>query len=125
MNWLPALSPFGKNMHKTIELSGKPVQVTCTARAMHVLSQRGKPLIVEMELAFACFARKAVHFHEQAPDRTLTFVTDKLAVYVHTVIPDRCDTSEGTPSVASGLCVIPRWLKLDYVKGKWTGEYGL
>ncbi len=125
MNWLATLSPFGKKLHKTIELSGKPIQVTCTARAMRTLSQRHEPLIVEMELAFACFARKSVHFHEQPADRQLTFVTDKLAVFFRSVIPDHCDASGETQSPANALSVIPRWLKLDYVNGAWRGEYGL
>ena len=125
MNWLATLSSFGKKLHKTVELSGKPIQVTCSARAMRALLQRREPLIVEMELAFACFARKAVHFHEQFPGQKLTFVTDKLVVCFRSVIPDRCDTSKEQRPVASGLDITPRWLKLDYVKGEWTGEYGL
>ena len=125
MNWLTTLLPFGKKLHKTIELSGKPMQVTCTARAMRTLSQRHVPLIVEMELAFACFARKSVRFREQPADRQLTFVIDKLAVCFHSVIPDHCDTNQETQPRASALRVIPRWLKLDYVNGAWSGEYGL
>ena len=125
MDWIARLLPFGKNFHKTIELSGKPIQVTCTARAMRALSQKREPLIVEMELAFACFARKAIHFHEQLPGQKLAFVTDKLVVCFRSVIPDHCDTSKEQRSVASGLDITPRWLKLDYVKSEWTGEYGL
>lgn len=125
MNPLAALLPFGKKSHKTIAISGKPMQVTCTARAMRILAQRHEPLIVEMELAFACFAHKSVHFHEQPSGQNLTFVTDKLAVCFHSVIPDHCDTSQKTQSPASALRVMPRWLKLDYAGGKWVGEYGL
>lgn len=125
MNWLATLSPFGKNLQKTIELSGRPIQVSCTARAMRVLSQRGEPLIVEMELAFACFVRKAVYFHEQSSGQKLTFVTDKLAVCFHSVIPDHCETGQETGALPGALRVTPRWLKLDYVNGGWKSEYGL
>ncbi len=125
MNWLTALSPFGKNMSRTIEFSGKPIEVTCTSRAMRALLLQREPLIVEMELAFACFARKTVRFHEQPPGPRLTLVTDKLAVCFRSVIPDHCDTSKEKSALASGLDVTPRWLKIDYVKGVWTGEYGL
>lgn len=123
MNWLAIFSLVGKGLQQTIEISGKPMEVTCTARAMRALAQRQEPLIVEMELAYACFARKAVRFHDHVPARKLTFVTDRLAVYAHSVVPDYCNAEGGKP--ANTPSIAPRWLKLDYANGKWTGEYSL
>ena len=131
MNWFSVFSFTHKGLQKTIEISGKPMEVTCTARAMRVLAERQEPLIVEMELAFACFVRKTVHFPERTEEQNLIHVTDKLTVYARSVIPDNCDVSTGgkpvnTTTLAPGWpSLAPQWLKLDYVDGKWTGEYGL
>ena len=126
LDLLTAFLPLGGEQRKTIEISGKPLAVASTRRAWRALARRHQPLVVEMELAFACFARKTVRFHEQLPGCNLTYVTDKLAVYAHAVIPDHCETSQA----ASGSRVeagrfAPKRLWIDFKKGRWTGEYGL
>ena len=98
MNWLLRLTGYRAST-TTIKLSGKDIEVLCSASANKALAQRSQPLIVEMELAFACFARKTIRFHEQLPDCEFAYVTEKLAVYAQAVIPDRCETSQA----ANGL----------------------
>ncbi len=91
---------------------------------MAALAKRHRPLVVEMELAFACFARKTVRFHEQPPPCELVYLTDVLAVYAHAVIPDRCETdmTNEPPHAARGF--VPKRLWIDFRKGEWRGEFG-
>lgn len=126
MNWLTRLFPLSKGLRKTIALSGKPVEIICTAQAQRALSQRETPLVVEMELAFACFARKSVRFHEQLPQGELAYVTDKLAIYAHAVIPYRCEANGATnePRIEARRFT-PRFLRIDWRNGEWVGEYDL
>lgn len=110
----------------TIRISGKDVEVIFSANADKDLARRSRPLIVEMELAFACFARKTVRFHEELPGCELAYVTDQLAVYAHAVIPDRCETSQAAsgPHTETGR-FMPKRLLIDFKKGRWIGEYSL
>ena len=128
VNWLTTLLPSGKGWRKTIEIAGKPLEVACTKRAARALAQRREPLVVEMELALTCLTRKTVRFHEQLPppDAQPVSVTEKLAVYAQTVIPDRCETNQtaGAPHVEARRFV-PKQLWIDFQKGQWTGEYSL
>ncbi|MBI3546935.1 MAG: hypothetical protein HY081_10185 [Gammaproteobacteria bacterium] len=131
MSWRTMLQ-IPKGMRKTVDLSGRPLEVRCTSRAVRALTRRSILLVAEMELAFACFARKEVHFHDPAPDQDITHVTDKLAVRTTTVIPEYCGTSKPAerpvpkPSTAVHMQnFVPRWLNIDFRDGKWVGEYGL
>lgn len=126
MNWLSRLMGYRKST-TIIRISGKDVEVICSANADKALARRSRPLIVEMELAFACFARKTVRFHEELPECELAYVTDQLAVYAHTVIPDRCETSQAAasgPHAETGR-YIPKRLWIDFKNGRWVGEYRL
>lgn len=125
MNWLSHLTGH-RGSRTTIRISGKDIEVICSASASKALAQRPRPLIVEMELAFACFARKTVRFHEQLLNRELAYVTEKLAIYAHVVIPDRCETRQATsgPHTETGR-YIPKRLWIDFKKGQWIGEYSL
>ena len=51
-------------LNHSIELLGKPVDVTLTEKARNALSRRTKPLTVEMELYFSCLIRKQVRFSD-------------------------------------------------------------
>lgn len=123
INWLPRLMGYRESM-ATIKISGKEIEVICSARANKALAQRSRRLVVEMELAFACFARKTVRFHEELPGCELAYVTDQLAVYAHAVIPDRCEISQAVskPRPETGR-YIPKRLWIDFKKGQWVGEY--
>lgn len=125
MNWLSRLMGYREST-TIIRISGKDVEVIFSANANKALARRSRPLIVEMELAFACFARKTVRFHEELPGCELAYVTDQLAVYAHAVIPDRCETSQAAngPHAETGR-YIPKRLWIDFKKGQWIGEYSL
>lgn len=125
MNWLSRLMGYREST-TMIRISGKEIGVICSAGANKALAQRSRPLIVEMELAFACFARKTVRFHEELPGCELAYVTDQLAVYAHAVIPDRCETSQAAsgPHTETGR-FMPKRLLINFKKGRWIGEYSL
>ena len=104
-------------------VSGKEISVLCTRRANKALASRAQSLLMEIELAFACIAHKAVHFHEGPLPANAIRVNDRLALQITTRIADTCATDSATTS--SGLRhFLPKWIRLDYRKGKWIGEYG-
>jgi hypothetical protein len=108
-------------------MSGKKIEVFCSASADRALAERDLPLVVEIELAFACFARKAVHFHETSTGENVIEVNGKLALQITTIVPDTCEVTtkvKDTPR-ATVRNFMPKWVRIDCVKGKWVGEYGL
>ena len=126
MNWL-ALFTDSKGSSATVNISGKEVEVLCSASADRALAKRDMPLIVELELAFACFARKQVHFHETSTSKNVIEVNGKLALLISTIVPDTCEVTTKAKSTATTTLrnFMPKWVRVDCVKGKWVGEYGL
>lgn len=125
MNWLKQFTG-SKGSSTTVTISGKTIEVFRSANADSALAERDRPLIVEIELAFACFARKQVHFHETSTSQNVIGVNGKLALLISTIIPDTCGVTTKTKSTSTTLRnFMPKWVRLDYVKGKWVGEYGL
>lgn len=127
MNWLLRLTG---NLWSTtiITISGKDIEVHCSASADKALAQRNLPLVVEIELAFACFARKQVLFHDAPTNRNdVIQVNKKLALLITTIIPDTCDvaTESKTHTRVALRNFMPKWIRVNYSKGKWHGEYGL
>ena len=120
----------GRASRAVITLSGKAVEVRGSAAAECLLTGRETPLIVELELAFACFARKTVRFHE-SPGLTAASgicipVTQTLALQIVTRVPDACvaPTSSATVRNPALRQFVPRWVRIDPVQGAWVGEYG-
>ncbi len=132
MDWFTRHRSNGKGLNATIEISGKQLEVQCTPSATRELESRTQPLFVEVELALACFARKEVRFYEKKPANDLTFVSDNLAVYVHALVPETCNVNDAPidsadqsePSVKA-YDFVPKWLRIDFRKGSWLGDYGL
>ena len=132
MDWFTRHLSKSEGLHKTVEISGKPLEVRCTPRAARELKNRTEPLIVEVELALACFARKEVRFYDKKPADDLTFVSDNLAVYVRALVPETCNVNDAPidsadqsePSVKA-YDFVPKWLRIDFRKGSWLGDYGL
>lgn len=118
----------GRRSRVVIAVSGKEVEIRWSAAADRALAAREAPLIVELELAFACLARKTVRFAEPpaTPSSGHIPVTETLVLQIVTRIPDAC-----TPDAPSGAVpnlaprhFVPRWVWIDRVKGAWVGEYG-
>ena len=126
MNWLSRLA--GNNgSSTTAHISGKEIEVFCSARADRALAERDLPLIVEIELAFACIARKQVYFHETSTNKNVIEVHGKLALQITTIVPDTCEVTTKAKGTAKATVrsFMPKWVRIDCVKGKWVGEYGL
>lgn len=125
MNWLARLSGHGVTT-TTINVSGKEIDVFCSARAGKELARREQPLVVEVELAFACMARKQVRFHDKPCDTGIIDVNEKLRLFITAVVPNICESGD-MKTTASGRArnFSPKWVRIDYVKGEWVGEYGL
>lgn len=126
VSWLSRLTGHGGST-ATIDISGKEIEVICTASADKALARRDRPLVAEIELAFACFARKQVLFHDTPGGNNLIGVNEKLVLQITTIVPDVCDAvaDARTPTKATLVNFMPKWVRIDYAKGKWAGEYGL
>lgn len=114
-----------------IMMQNRTVAISLSRSAEKALAERHGPLFVEMELYFSCLIRKQVLFHEQQRQSDSVTVNDKLSVSFHPVMTSSCMIAEADAEPAKSDfdmvrrdCFTPKWLKLDYKKGRWTGEYG-
>jgi len=112
-------------------IQNRPVKVHMSRAAEKALAQRGGPLFVEMELYFSCLIRKQVLFHDEKRQPDSVQIDNKLSVSFHPVVTNSCMIKEaGDEPEKSDFemkrkeCFVPKWLKLDYKKGAWIGEYG-
>jgi len=123
-------------LNHSIELLGKPVDVTLTENARNALSRRTKPLAVEMELYFSCLIRKQVRFsdatngHENKPSLE-TRLNDRMLIRFRPVMTKACgkDYEGDEPPltdfpIINTRAYIPHWLTIDYRNGQWSGEFG-
>lgn len=118
-------------MQATVEILGKKVQVEWSAAADRQLQTLTEPMPVEMELYFSCLIRKRVLF--DAPQRgEAAWIGQGLSLSFRPVMSRGGCSMSGTDP--EGLLVdlptgepqrfVPRWLKLDYRRGEWRGEFG-
>lgn len=125
MNWLARLSGHSCSS-TTINVSGKAIDVFCSARANQALARRERPLVAELELAFACMARKQVRFHDTPREGDVIGVTERLGLLITAVVPSGCGVADAkTAAKATARNFVPRWVRIDHAKGEWVGEYGL
>ena len=117
-------------MQSTVEIEGKTVTVEWSEAANAALALRDRPLLAEMELYFSCLIRKKVRFGD-GTDKGVA-VNYHLAVSFRPVMTRICSVSEsgdeGPPltdfPIARPEAFVPHWLRIDYVDGKWQGEFG-
>ena len=125
MNWLSRLTGHG-NSSTIVKVSGKEIEILCSARANKALSQRDQPLVAELELAFACIARKQVRFHDTPPGKEVIGVNEKLALLITAIIQNTCEVVDGkTVPKTTGRNFMPKWVRIDFAKGEWVGDYGI
>ncbi len=115
----------------TIDLEGRPVRVEITQRAQQALAARGTPLLAEMELYFSCLIRKAVRFRDRGDDADAVPVREGLALRFRPVMTASCTLAdyERGPQLADfplrrTAAFTPHWLRIDYRRGEWHGEFG-
>ena len=115
-----------------VQLSGKRITCELSTQAEQALTARATPLVAEMELYFSCLIRKRVRFPETPhTDARLVRVSDKLMVCFRPVMTRSCAMSdvEDKPELEAFPIVrpdafVPKWLKLDFRHGAWSGEFG-
>ena len=117
-------------MEKIVEILNRQVQVTLSETAIKALSNYTGFLTVEMELYFSCLIRKKVRFADDKNDKAIK-VTDNLAVLFRPVMTATCGIDyEGDEPPLTDFPIekpeafVPKWLKIDYKKDKWQGEFG-
>jgi hypothetical protein len=125
---------------QNIEMMGKEIKFEISAKAERELAGRVTPLFVEMELYFSCLLRKQIRIYEnngnlQAEKADGNFsvqLTDNLHISFRPVMTKSCSVSscEGEKPPLSDFPIekpqsyVPKWLKLDFRKGEWCGDFG-
>ena len=125
---------------QNIEMMGKEIKFEISAKAERELADRVTPLFVEMELYFSCLLRKQIRIYEnngnlqaeKADDDFSVQLTDNLHISFRPVMTKSCSVSscKGEEPPLSDFPIekpqsyVPKWLKLDFRKGEWCGDFG-
>ena len=121
---------------QNVEMLGKQIQVEISKHAERQLSNRTTPLFVEMELYFSCLLRKEIRIRETLRERLdeefSAQFSDLLHISFRPVMTKSCSVSScaGEKPPLSDFPIerpqsyIPKWLKLDFKKGEWCGDFG-
>lgn len=122
-------------MQTTITLHERPVQVELTPAAERAAAARARdpaaaPLCVELELLFSCLIRKQVRFRAEAAPDAVTLVPG-LTLRFRPVMTRVCSVEQGGESppltdfpIARAQAYVPHWVRIDYRRGAWQGEFG-
>lgn len=127
MSWLSWIRGLPRS-NATITVSGKQIEIFITASARRALALRDKPLLVEIEIAFACMLRKGVRFHEALECKDAIRVSERLALFVTTIFPGTCEppaASGKNGNITASRSFLPKRVRIDWSRGKWIGEYDL
>jgi hypothetical protein len=120
----------------SVEIMGKKIKVELSGKAEKQLSARAAPLFVEMELYFSCLLRKEIRIYESQRENTnedfSTHLSGNLHISFRPVMTKSCSVSscEGEKPPLSDFPIekprsfVPKWLKLDYKRGEWCGDFG-
>jgi len=119
-----------------VKMCDKVVSISLTRAAATQLEKRVTPLCVEMELYFSCLIRKQVRileqFREQLNSDFVVDVSENLSLGFRPVMTKTCSVAscDGASPPLSDFPIekpgsyIPTWLKLDFKKNEWRGEFG-
>ena len=118
-------------MRTTIEIDGKPVEISTSKEADAILSSRDLPLTVEMELYFSCLLCKKVRFMADEQNSSASvLINNKLSVRFRPVMLRECTKEEAGKRLITDFPIvkqkpyIPKWLYIDFRFGHWFGEFG-
>lgn len=112
------------------------MRVALSRGALRALEARPEALVVEMELFFSCLVRKRLRWDTAGLDRAFLKTDpdhDKLRLWFHPVVSQHCalpanDDLDALPLKDFALtreeAFIPRWLRLDYQRGVFVGDFG-
>ena len=119
-----------------VEMMGKGIRVELSDKAKIQLLNRETPLFIEMELYFSCLLRKELRIYEtlreQLEEAFVTQLSDRLHISFRPVMTKSCSVSscEGEAPPLSDFPIkkpqayVPKWLKIDFKKGEWCGDFG-
>ena len=119
-----------------VEMMGKGIRVELSDKAKIQLLNREIPLFIEMELYFSCLLRKELRIYEtlreQLEEAFVTQLSDRLHISFRPVMTKSCSVSscEGEAPPLSDFPIkkpqayVPKWLKIDFKKGRWCGDFG-
>jgi len=119
-----------------VEMLGKKIQIEISKHAERQLNDRKTPLYVEMELYFSCLLRKEIRIRETLREKLdeefSTQISELLHISFRPVMTKSCSVSScaGDKPPLSDFPIqkpqsyIPKWLKLDFKKGEWCGDFG-
>jgi len=115
-----------------VNLDGRIVMCDLSARAAKALAARTEPLVAEMELYFSCLIRKRVRFPDTPhSDARRIDVNNQLTLCFRPVMTHACAVSDvaSKPDLEAFPIVrpeafVPKWLKLDFRNGAWSGDFG-
>ena len=119
-------------MKQTVKILGRSVVVELSKAAEKHLNDRKHHLCLEMELYFSCMIRKQVNVRAAIDNGMSVFVNDKLEIGFRPVMTKSCSVSacDGNSPPLSDFPIknaeryIPHWLKVDFKRGSWLGEFG-
>ena len=119
-------------MKHEIKINNRTVNIDLSNAAERELEQRSQPLLAEMELYFSCLIRKQVRFREAADETDSVSANEHLNIRFRPVMTAQCKVNdlegEAPPltdfPIARPDSYTPKWLKIDFKKGKWVGEFG-
>lgn len=118
-------------MNTTVEIQGKPLVIETSTRAQQALRDRNRPLLAEMQLYFSCMIVKHVCFTDMDNVHGNSIkVADMLAVRFRPVMRETCTFDKILQTPKTDMDVphpenfVPKWLKIDYTRDGWTGEFG-
>ena len=121
-----------KTQTATVSINGRDVLVEWTRAAAQALERRPTPLIVELELHYACLVKMFVRFHDVAPGRATAAACDKMQLYFRAVTSEACsmDSAEalgGQAKIELDTDVVrrlaPKSVSIDHARGAWQGSY--
>lgn len=120
--------------NESIEIKGRHVMLNVTPEAEAALVAARSPLYIDMELYFSCLIGKRVNFLPAPPEDIVGQVrlTDRVSVGFRAFATETCQAGDQKHELKSKHIPLaraerymPKWLKLDYRKGVWSGEFGL
>ncbi len=123
-----------ENLHATIIINGKNVEVEWTPVAAREMAKRQSPLIVELELYFSCLVKKFVHFREDSRGKPIAVASDKLHLYFRPVTSTACSFEVAErlgrqPEIEIDSKAVrqiaPKRVSIDHVDGEWCGSFAL
>jgi len=118
-----------------VVIAGRTVRLDISERAQRALTQQGGPTTIALELYFSCLIRKRVRVEAGAATGPLCArISDALSLCFQPVMSRACAIEKDAAGAAHPELIpfpiqraqafVPRWLKLDYRRHAFHGEYG-